>query len=73
MTAVGYRQYPPELFATLRDARWSNYRIARALGVSEASVRRGLKRAEYVPTEPSRVKELLVELADLLEMRELRD
>ena len=51
----------------LRDAGFNNSEAARTLGVSEAAVRRGLKRAGYLAVEPSRIRVLLTELAEILE------
>lgn len=58
------------MYVALRDQGLSNHAIARMLNVSEASVRRGLTRVGYVPRRRSRIRELLIELGDLLEQRD---
>lgn len=60
-------KFEPELYVRLRDSGFSNVKIARLLGISEAAVRRGLRRVGYQPVRNSRLQELLMELADYLE------
>lgn len=63
------RKFPPRVYVALRGAGYSNREIAGLLDVDEASVRRGLKSVGY--TAPSRVRELLTELADHLEFNDV--
>jgi len=58
-------KFPPDLYTRLRNSGLNNTEIAAVLGVDEASVRRGLKAAAY--EAPSRIRELLVELTEILE------
>lgn len=53
------------MYAALRNGGFSNREIAGMLGVNEASVRRGLKSVGY--EAPSRVRRLLIDLADEIE------
>ena len=63
------RKFPPRVYVALRDAGYSNREIAGLLDVNEASVRRGLRAVQY--EAPSRVRELLTELAGVIEGRGL--
>lgn len=60
-------KFEPEVYVILRNTGLPNTKIAEMLGVSEAAVRRGLKRAGYLPPEQSRLRELFAELGDILE------
>jgi hypothetical protein len=57
------------VYVALRDGGFSNRAIANLLGVNERSVRRGLESVDY--EAPSRVRELLTELAGVIEARAL--
>lgn len=59
----------PRAYTALRDQGFSNREIGALLRVDEASVRRGLRSRGYRP--PSRLRELLLEMADVLDERGL--
>jgi DNA-binding transcriptional regulator LsrR (DeoR family) len=60
------KRHHPEVYVAMKSWGLSNRRIADHLGVDEATVRRGLKKA--APVAPKRgIHEVLAELADLLE------
>ncbi len=57
-------KFDPEVYVALREAGKTNYDIAQKLGVDEASVRRGLRRANYQPylLTPSFISAMAVQL-----------
>jgi predicted transcriptional regulator len=61
-------KFEPDVYVRMRGTGLNNTQIARLLGVSEASVRRGLMRVGYYNTpQPSRIRVLLMQLADELD------
>lgn len=60
-------KYSPEVYLAMRDGGLSNRRIGELLGVDEATVRRSLKRYKPARRAKRTVRDVLNELAGLLD------